>query len=215
MYCTLDTETFGGACNPKGAYHIAGIIHDGDGTQAAQFNLVVAEHYNQIQLDSYAKKNALKYREMCENGIVTTMPTEDAAIAYAKGLLDAYNVKYVMAYNSNFDFGRTKCRELLEGREYIDIWLMALQTLTIRKKYADFCRKHGFRSSTGKTCSTSAETVYAYLTGNNGYKEEHTAFEDSKIEMEIFLACRKAHKHYTKNCHCFNSPERFKLLPKY
>ena len=31
IYCTLDTETFGGAAFPKGIYHLAGIIHDRQG----------------------------------------------------------------------------------------------------------------------------------------------------------------------------------------
>ena len=34
----------------------------------------------------------------------------------------------------------------------------------------------------------NAETLYAFLTNDPTYVEEHTALEDSKIELEILLA---------------------------
>ena len=71
IYCTLDTETFGGASNPKGIYHLAGIIHDRQGNILATFNYLIAEHYEEIEKDDYAKKNFFKYLEMIQNGIVT------------------------------------------------------------------------------------------------------------------------------------------------
>lgn len=215
IYCTLDTETYGGATNPKGIYHCAGIIHDREGNIISSFNYLVAENYDEIAKDDYAKKNFDRYRLMVENGGVTAIPTEDKCIEMVNALLGMYDVHYVMAFNSGFDFCKTKCRNLLEGREFIDIWLMALQTIAPIKKYADFCRANGLKSSTGKSCATSAESFYAYLTGNADYSEEHTAFEDSKIEMQIFLAALKTHKHYTKNVHCFDYIGKDKVFPKW
>ena len=58
-----------------------------------------------------------------------------------KNLFHFYDVKYVMAFNSGFDMTKTKCRELLDDFEFIDIWLMALQTLTHYKKFKTFCDK--------------------------------------------------------------------------
>ena len=110
----------------------------------------------------------------------------------------------MMAYNSAFDFGKTSCAKLIENREFIDIYLMALQTITHVKKYAKFCRENGLRASSGKSVATSAEAVFAYITGNPQYSEEHTALEDSKIEMQIFLACLATHKRFTKNEHQFD-----------
>jgi hypothetical protein len=107
----------------------------------------------------------------------------------------------MMAYNSAFDFCKTKCDALIAEREFIDIYLMALQTITHLKKYAKFCRENNFKSRSGKSVATTAESIYAYLTNNVNYSEKHTALEDSKIEMEIFLACLKTHKRFTKNLH--------------
>lgn len=214
IYCTLDTETFGGASNPKGIYHVAGLIHDRDGVIIAPFNYLIAEHYDEIEKDSYAKKNFYRYLEMVENGEITVVDTEETAINAIDALCDYYNVKYMMAYNSAFDFTKTMCCKLIENREFIDIYLMTLQTITGLKKYAKFCRENGFRSSSGKSVATTAESVFAFLTNNVEYKEEHTALEDSKIEMQIFLACLKTHKKYTKNCHAWDCKEN-KYYPKW
>lgn len=215
IYCTMDTETFGGASNPKGIYHLAGIIHDRLGNIFAVFNYLIAEHYDEIEKDTYAKKNFHKYEKMVQNGIVTVVPTEAEAVAMVDSLCDYYNVRYMMAYNTSFDFVKTACRDLIINREFIDIYLMTLQTITHIKKYAKFCNENGLRAkNSGKSVSTSAESVYAYLTDNVLYEEEHTAFEDSKIEMEIFLACLATHKKYTKNIHQYDC-KNGKCFPKW
>jgi len=215
IYCTLDTETYGGAAKPKGIYHVGGIIHDRKGNVMACFNYLIAEHFNEIQLDTYAKRNMERYALMVSEGTATMIDTEAHAVEMISSLCDFYGVKYVMAFNSGFDFVKTCCSSLLDGREFIDIWLMALQTVVSRKKYAKFCREHGLVSRSKKTCATSAEAVYAYITGNADYSEEHTALEDAKIEMAIFLACEKCHKAFTKNCHTFDYEGRFNLFPKW
>ncbi len=120
----------------------------------------------------------------------------------------------MLAYNTAFDFVKTACSALIENMEFIDIYLMAVQTITHLKKYAKFCIENGLKSNNGKSVSTSAESVYAYLTNNAFYEEEHTALEDSKIEMEIFLALRKMHKKYTKNMHQWDCHEH-KYFPKW
>ena len=214
IYCTLDTETFGGAANPKGVYHLAGIIHDRQGHILATFNYLIAEHYEEIEKDEYAKRNFSKYQEMIADGIVTMISSEAAAVEMVNAICEFYGVRYMMAYNSGFDFVKTVCRSLIENREFIDIYLMSLQTITHLKKYADFCRENGLCSASGKSVATSAESIYAFLTDNVDYKEEHTAFEDSKIEMQIFLACNKLHKKYTKNMHMWDC-RHGKCFPKW
>ena len=133
IYCTLDTETFGGASNPKGIYHLAGIIHTRKGEVLATFNYLISEHYNEIEKDSYAKRNFHKYADMIANGIVTSIPTEKMAVEMVNNLCEFYGVNVMTAYNSGFDFVKTECRELLNGRQFIDTWLMALQTIATKK----------------------------------------------------------------------------------
>ena len=213
LYCTCDTETIGGINNPKCAYHVSGIIHDNTGKIYAVFNYIVANLFNAIREDAYHKAHFSDYEEMIANGSVTLVPTIDDAVNAVNALLAYYNVQTVMAYNAGFDLIRGACSPLVENREFVDLWAMAIECLVIRKKYAQFCKDNNLRSKSGKTVSTSAETVYAYLTNNPDYEERHTAFEDSKIEMEIFLACIRAHKRYTKN-KTANDMKLFYYLPR-
>lgn len=138
IYCTIDTETVGGATNPTGAYNYGGIIHDKQGNIYATFSLLVMEHYDKICQDDYAKKNFPLYRERLESGLICAVATEKEAVSIIRNLCQIYGVKYIMAYNSGFDFCKTQCKELLDDFEFIDIYLMALQTITHLKKYADF-----------------------------------------------------------------------------
>ena len=213
IYCTLDTETFGGASNPKGIYHLAGIIHTRKGEVLATFNYLISEHYNEIEKDSYAKRNFHKYADMIANGIVTSIPTEKMAVEMVNNLCEFYGVNVMTAYNSGFDFVKTECRELLNGRQFIDTWLMALQTITTKKSYEKFCVENGYLTKK-RNLQTSAEVVYRFLTSNTDFIEEHTAFEDSKIEMQIFLECLKMHKKFTQNTHCFDMESSYKLFKK-
>nr|DAE79749.1 MAG TPA: DNA polymerase III subunit alpha editing Proofreading Exonuclease Polymerase.7A [Caudoviricetes sp.] len=213
IYCTLDTETVGGASNPTGMYNLGCVIHDKDGNIFATTSMLVMEHYDKIRNDDYAKKNFPIYEERLCKGEMTAIASEAQAVEVVRSLCKMYNVKYVMAYNSSFDFTKTVCRELLVDFEFIDIYLMALQTITHLKKYAKFCRENELYSRSGKTCSTSAESVYAFITDNADYAEEHTALSDAMIEMEIFKRCYAMHKKYTKNCHQYEC-KKGKCFPR-
>ena len=103
----------------------------------------------------------------------------------------------------------------LDEFEFIDIYLMALQTITHKKGYRKFCIEIGMKSGSGKSCATSAESVFAYISKNPNHVEEHTAFNDAKEEMQIFLACDKMHKRYVKNCHQWDCKDfNSKCFPK-
>lgn len=208
IYCTLDTETVGGAANPKGMYNLGCVIHDKDGNVFATASMLVMEHYNDIEKDSYAKKNFHIYEECLNNGTISAVATERDAVEVVRNLCKFYNVKYVQAYNSAFDFKKTICRELLNDFEFIDIYLMALQTITHLKGYRKFCVANGFKSGSGKTCATTAESVYAFITDNAEYTEKHTALSDAMIEKDIFVRCYKMHKKFTKNAHQWDCKSR-------
>lgn len=217
MYCTLDTETVGGASTPTGTYNFGATIHDREGNIFATVSLLVMEHYEAIRNDDYAKKNFPIYAERLAKGEMTAVATEAEALSIIRNLCKFYAVKYVMAYNTAFDFTKTICGELLNEFEFIDIYLMALQTITHQKGYAKFCQVNGFKSNSGKSCATSAESVYAYITSNPNYIEEHTAFADALIEMKIFVRCLRMHKKFTKNCHQWDckGKQANKCFPKW
>lgn len=209
IYCTLDTETIGGASSPTGMYNVGCIIHDNTGNIFASCSLLVMEHYDKIRNDDYAKKNFPLYKQRLESGDISAVSTENEAYNIILNLCKRYNVKYVMAYNSSFDFCKTCFKNLLDEFEFIDIYLIALQTITHKKSYAKFCSKHSLKAKRAGSncCGTGVEAVYAYLTNNPTFQEEHTAMSDALNEMEIFLACHKMHKKYTRNCHAFDCRE--------
>ena len=213
MYATLDTETVGGATTPTGAYNYGAVIHDREGNILATQSILVAEHYEKIKNDDYAKKNFDLYNQYIAEGKVTVVATEDEAISLLINLFHFFNVKYVMAFNSAFDMTKTKCRELLNDFEFIDIWLMALQTLTHYKKFKTFCTDFDLKNKKG-TCLTNAQTMYAYITNSPDYEEEHTALADSLIEMAIFVECLKTHKRFSKNVHCWDCTEKNRYFPR-
>ena len=217
IYCTLDTETVGGINHPKGFYNIGCTIHDREGNIFATTSLLVMEYYDEIAKDDYAKKNFPIYAERLAKGEMTAVATEEEALSIVRNLCRFYGVKYVMAYNSSFDFTKTICRELLKEFEFIDLYLMALQTICHQKGYAKFCRENGYKSKKGSSCATSAESVYAYITNNPTYEEEHTAFSDALIEMEIFVRCLRTHKKFSKNIHQWDAKgkEYNKCFPKW
>ena len=200
IYCTLDTETVGGASAPTGMYNLGCTIHDRNGNIFATCSLLVMEHYDEIAKDDYAKKNFPIYAERLAKGEMSAVATEREALSVITNLCRFYNVKYVMAYNTGFDLCKTICRELVDEFEFIDLYLMALQTITHQKGYATFCRENGFKSKSGKSCATSAESVFAYISNNPNHIEEHTALSDALEEMQIFVRCAKMHKKYVKNC---------------
>lgn len=215
IYCTLDTETVGGAASPTGMYNLGATIHDKDANILATVSLLVMEHFDEIREDDYAKKNFPIYVERLEKGEMSAVATEAEAVEIIRNLCHFYNVKYVMAYNSGFDFCKTSCRTLLDDFEFIDLYLMALQTIIQQKKYVDFCRNNNLKSKSGKGCATTAESVFAFITNNPNYIEEHTALSDALIEMAIFSKCYSLHKKFTKNCHCWDYKDKFWLFPKF
>ena len=213
FYATIDTETVGGATTPTGTYNYGVVVHDRNGNIIATQNLLIAEHYEEIKNDDYAKKNFDLYNQYIQEGKISVIATEEEALLIIRKLLKMYNVKYIMAYNSGFDMTKTKISELLNEFEFIDIWLMALQTLTHYKKYKTFCNNFDLKNKKGN-CLTNAQTMYAYIINTPDYEEEHTALADCFIEVKIFVECLKTHKRFTKNAHCWDCKEKNKIFPK-
>jgi len=54
------------------------------------------------------------------------------------------------------------------------------------KEFFDFCDRHERFTESGNY-STTAETMFQYLTQNESFEEEHTALADSQIELKILL----------------------------
>lgn len=109
----------------------------------------------------------------------------------------AYNVERAFAYNSAFDekvFAFNcdwfKCNNPFDNVPISDIRGFAHHFL-ITDNFKAFCEENGEFTDSGNY-STTAETMFRYLTGDTEFNEAHTALDDSLIEMEILTICLEA-----------------------
>lgn len=105
-----------------------------------------------------------------------------------------YEVKKAFAYNSpfdekvfNFNCDWFKCNNPFDNIPIIDIRGFVHHCL-INDHYKAFCDRNEYYTDSGNY-STTAETVYRYISNNNVFIEEHTALSDSRIEKDILSAC--------------------------
>ena len=105
-----------------------------------------------------------------------------------------YNVEGAYAYNSPFDdkvftFNSEwyHCSNPFDNLPIFDI-RGYVHNFLIDDDYLVFCEENGYLTESGNY-STTAETVYRYITGNTDFIEDHTALSDSEIEADILLKC--------------------------
>lgn len=107
----------------------------------------------------------------------------------------AYEVQTAYAYNSPFDkkvFDYNcdwfKCNNPFDNVKILDIRGLVHEFIARTKDFQNFCDKHERYTESGNY-STTAETLFQYLTNKTDFEEEHTALADSEIELEILLHC--------------------------
>lgn len=116
------------------------------------------------------------------------------------GLMKKYDCHIVAAYNAAFDTNalNTTLRYLTKskyrwffpyGTQFVCIWNMACSTICQTSNYKSFAELNRYYSNHGKNYRATAETVYAYLTQNPNFNEEHKGMEDVRIECEIMKEC--------------------------
>ena len=218
---TLDIET-ANTTEDALAYDIGFVAHYNDGTILERHSYIIRDVFcdmsNLMQSAYYAHKipEYLESIACGERAVVTLYEARKALHDVCK----RYNVKVIMAYNAAFDTkGLNTTQRYLTKSAYrwffpygvkIEcIWHMACQTICSMKKYYDFCHEYGFVSKSGNI-QTSAEVVYAFLTNNPDFEEEHKGLDDVLIETAIFAECRKKHKKMNRNINraCWRIPQR-------
>lgn len=106
----------------------------------------------------------------------------------------AFEVERAFAFNSSFDekvFNFNcdwfKCANPFDNIPISDIRGFVHHFL-ITKEYKTFCEVNKYFSDSGNY-STTAETVYRFISNNTDFIEDHTALSDSEIEAEILFRC--------------------------
>lgn len=188
----FDTETI--STEKRFIYNIGYVIIDLDGKHLVERDFLIRQVYDNKPLFAtayYADKRPL-YLSKMKGRQTKKVSWGEACRIMLKDIKD-YNVADGFAFNSPFDtsafyfthnfFGNK--RRPLDGIRINDIRKI-IKVFTETEEYKEWCKANGFITATGRAQET-AEAVYAYITANPNYVEEHTALEDSKIETEILL----------------------------
>lgn len=192
----LDTETLG-VFDPS-VYDLGYVIYDSevDGIIKARDYITseIFDDENKMKTAYYANKLPIYHKRLAD-GYCKKIKWA-YALRMLKRDMNKYKVDGIYAYNSRFDtraIAKTceklgvKSNPTSDG--IADIWKgLTDPHITETESYKEFCKKNGFMTKHKKPrCQAKAETVYRYLMNQTDYIEEHTALEDSKIELAILL----------------------------
>ena len=153
----------------------------------------------------YFKKYPTYIKELA-NG-VHTLEKWEIILMDMYNLIQEYNISTVMAYNLQFDLSALAyTNKSLRGREFklFDnlmkqcIWGLSVQTICQQKTFKRQIMERELFTASKKFMSTSAETVYKYLTQNWEFVEAHQGLKDVEIEVDIMAKCYRQHKKVEK-----------------
>lgn len=192
----FDTETT--SLNKPFCYNLGYVIVD-----ASTFEVLKKEDFVIQQIWNNLPLFATAYYEEKRNIYISAMRGKKAEMikygyAMSKMIADfkKYDVKKAYAYNAPFDdsvFSFNcdwyKVRNPFDNIPIYDIRGMVTKFITDTDNYKKFCEENEFFTETKRNYSTTAETVYRYITKNLDFEEAHTALSDSIIEAEIMRYC--------------------------
>jgi hypothetical protein len=201
-FAILDTECIG--LTDRRVYDIAWAIMKRDGTIIHRNGFVVREvitdadrmvgaHFHKKVYSDYIPMIADGYKLADWQDIIETMRSD----------FREHGVGTVCAYNMGFDVSAMRAthadfgdEERITGGDYkaLCIWQFVCETILSRRKFNKIAKALGwFRQKTGNVF-TNAEKAYAYISGEHGFTEDHTAASDVEIEAYILAACLRQKK---------------------
>lgn len=189
----LDTETT--SLMKPFAYNYGHVIATEQGEILCAREYVIEQAWHNLPLFSsayYADKRPLYIERMRQHKII--MDKFGYMCQQIIRDIKAYDVTAAYAFNAPFDEGVFnfncdwyKCANPFDNVPFLDI-RGAVHQFLIDEKYFDFCDKNERYTDSGNYSST-AETVFQYITGKTDFEEEHTALSDSIIEHEVLKEC--------------------------
>ena len=210
----FDTETV--SVNKPFCYNIGYVIYNTDTDEMlVKKDFVVEQIWHNMPLFStayYADKRPIyvsrmraKKTKMDKFGYICKEMIKD---------LNTFNVEYAYAYNSSFDekvfeynCDWFKCNNPFDTVPIIDIRGNVHNRIAFTDDFQNFCEQNNQFTDSGNY-STTAETVYRYLTNNMEYTEEHTALSDSLDELRILEETIRLGCEYGKEYKTYSSIPR-------
>lgn len=157
----------------------------------------------ELMQSAYYANKIPKYWERIKSGEAILTSFYNIRKALLEDIAE-FEVKEVYAHNMRFDHGtlNTTERWLTKSKyryffpreiEICDTLKMARDVILPMPSYIRFCEKHGFVTKKNKPKIT-AESLYAFITKDPTFEEEHTGLADVMIEKEILAYCFRQHK---------------------
>lgn len=226
MYLVIDTETTNSIEQPL-PYDIGYAVCDRFGHIVLERSFVVAEiflDHKEMMKSAYFAEKIPHYWEDIKNGTREIKSIFNIR-KQIKEDMKKYRIKKVGAYNMAFDKRalnnviRYCSKSLIRwffpfGTEFFCIWSLATQTILQQKTFFKMAEKNNWFSECGNL-KTNAEITYKYITKQIDFEEEHTGFEDVKIEVAILAHCIKQHKKmkWGIDTQCWRNPtKKYKVL---
>ena len=196
----LDTETTGTIDKPL-AYDIGFAVVDNKGNIYDNYSFVNYDIYvkeREKMKSAYYAKKLPQYEVDLRNGS-RTLATFYTIRKVMLATMKKYGIDTIVAYNTDFDRRalNNTFRYVTNGKfnyffpkdtKFLDAWAMACNSVCKTPAYRKTAYENGWFSEKGNI-RTTAETVYAFISGQDEFEEDHTALEDVMIEAVIMAYC--------------------------
>lgn len=188
-YVVFDTETT--SLEKPFCYNIGYVIMSEDGAPLLKRSYVVEQVWHNLPLFStsyYAEKRPLYVSAMRSKK--TIMEKFGNICKKMRSDFRNYNVEVAYAYNSSFDekVFTFNCDwfKVINPFETIPVLDIRgnVHNFLVDKDFLSFCEENERFTESGNY-STTAETLFQYVSRNIEFSEDHTALSDSLIEAEI------------------------------
>lgn len=191
----FDTETT--SLEKPFCYNVGYCIYDTEtDTTIVQKDFVIEQIWHNLPLFSsayYADKRPIYVNRMRAKNVM--LKKFGHVMQEMARDIKNYDVVGAYAYNSpfddkvfNFNCDWFKCINPLENLPIFDIRGYVHKFIAFNSDYQQFCENNELFTDSGNY-STTAESLFRYITNNTDFEEEHTALSDSTIELQILINC--------------------------
>lgn len=192
--CIFDTETT--SLEKPFCYNIGYVIYDSETAEkliAREF--VIEQVWHNLPLFEsayYANKRPLYVQAMRARKVI--MNKFGYVCAQMRRDFKQFDVHSAYAFNSafdekvfNFNCDWFKCINPFDEVPIFDI-RGYVHEFIVDNEYKEFCEEYKRFTENGNY-STTAETVFQFVTGDTDFEEAHTALNDAEIETAILFIC--------------------------
>jgi len=195
----IDTET---ASLHGNVYDIGVVFTNRKGEVLHTYESIVLETFTDartMEKAHYFRKIDSYYNPRIRTGSIEVKSWNRICAELAE-LFHHFNINAVAAYNMGFDRRVIEAMHRKYGGEWfllqedfkylktIDLWRVSAEKICDTRNYCKFAMQHGLETEKGGL-STTAESVYRYITQDPEFIESHTALDDAMIETEILAEC--------------------------